>query len=133
MNPDRVAERIGISVPHRPDALLLGDQPRLMQQEIFQNRQFLRGEGQRLTVHRGRPPECIQGNPAMLQKMCLLDEFPVQQHTDAGIQLLKMKGLGQMFARAQFKPGKLCLQLMIGGKDEDRERGFFLLQSGKHL
>lgn len=44
MDPDRIAEGVGVPVPDMFYQFLLGNEPSLIQQKIFQDAQFLGGK-----------------------------------------------------------------------------------------
>ena len=109
MDPDGIAEWIGVPVPDVFDQLLLGNQPPWIQKKILQNGKLLCRQPDGRSIKRGGSVQRVQGELSVGQAAGLLDKPAVQQDTDAGFQLGKEEGLCQIIAGPQFKPGQLAV------------------------
>jgi hypothetical protein len=115
---DRVAERVGVGVPHVFEQLLGADDPAIRGDEVLQDAELLAGQRQRLTRAR-----CPVARPVDHEVVPLDDSGRARtaagQRAQAGDKLGERKRLAEVVVGTEFEPVDAICHIGRGGEHED--------------
>ena len=107
----RIAERIHAVVPDMLNQLFLTDRASLVQQQIFQDTDFLSCEGKFLSPNRGRAGFRIKGKIPTGKHDIILRKLTQRKTAYACLEFLQMERFGEIIACSGIEPGDLVRNL----------------------